>query len=75
MKYADLLKRAPIVMPAFSPNYIASVLGLPQVVVPIGQIPFESRISKRTEYLPTVGSIAGAPGKILRKTSSDMGMK
>ncbi|PQE11375.1 hypothetical protein CJF31_00001188 [Rutstroemia sp. NJR-2017a BVV2] len=64
-KYRNLPNPAPGMMPAFSPNYIASVLGLPQVVVPIGQIPFESRISKRTEYLPTVGSIAGAPGSDL----------
>ncbi|KAJ0123645.1 amidase [Diaporthe amygdali] len=61
-KYRDLPNAAPGVVPGFSPNYIASMQALPQLVIPVGQIPFKSRISDRTEYLPIVASMAGAPG-------------
>ena len=29
----------------------------------VGQLPYESRISKRREYLPVVSSLVGAPGQ------------
>ncbi|KAJ4154988.1 hypothetical protein LMH87_000258 [Akanthomyces muscarius] len=73
-KYRDLPNSAPAVVPSFSPNYIASMLGLPQIVIPIGQLKFESRISKRSEYLPVVASMAGAPGcdKMLLSLARDV---
>ncbi|KAK8059413.1 amidase signature enzyme [Apiospora saccharicola] len=61
-KYRDEPNKAPGPVGAYSWNYIASVQGLPQLVVPIGSIPYESRISKRTEQLPVVGTILGAAG-------------
>ncbi|KKA25283.1 hypothetical protein T310_0691 [Rasamsonia emersonii CBS 393.64] len=45
----------------YDEDFFASMLGLPQLVIPIGQNPYESRISGRTEYFPIVGSIA--PGE------------
>ncbi|KAK3936924.1 putative amidase [Diplogelasinospora grovesii] len=60
-KYRDTPNGLPGVVPPYSPNYVASMLGLPQIVVPIGQLPFDSRITKTTEQLPIVASIAGAP--------------
>ncbi|KAI0517462.1 putative amidase [Xylaria bambusicola] len=46
----------------FTWNYIASIQGLPQLVAPIGSIPYESRVTKATEQLPVVGTIIGAAG-------------
>ncbi|KAK3297432.1 amidase signature domain-containing protein, partial [Chaetomium fimeti] len=42
-----------------------TVLGLPQLVIPghaVGQNPYESRVSGRTEYAPIVASLAGPRG-------------
>ncbi|OTA54709.1 putative amidase [Hypoxylon sp. EC38] len=64
-KYRDVPNGPPGVVPPYSPNYIASMLKLPQVVVPIGEVPYESRITNQTEKLPIVGSIAAAPGSDL----------
>ncbi|KAH6620994.1 amidase signature domain-containing protein [Chaetomium sp. MPI-SDFR-AT-0129] len=47
---------------AYDPVDFATVLGLPQLVIPIGQNPYESRVSKRTEYAPIVASLAGPRG-------------
>lgn len=33
--------------------------------MPTGQVPFESRISGRTEYYPVIGSMVGAKGSDL----------
>ncbi|KAF3066593.1 Amidase 1 [Daldinia childiae] len=64
-KYRDDPNSAPGPIGAFTWNYIASVQGLPQLVAPIGNIHYESRISKRTEELPVVGTIIGAAGSDL----------
>ncbi|KAI0182115.1 putative amidase [Hypoxylon sp. FL1284] len=60
--YRDLPSPQPKVSAAHNLNYISSMQGLPQIVVPVGQIPFESRISKRTEHLPIAASMASASG-------------
>ena len=36
--------------------------GIPQLVVPIGQVPYESTISNHTEYLPISISLYAAAG-------------
>jgi hypothetical protein len=36
--------------------------GIPQLVVPIGQVPYESTISNKTEYLPISISLYAAAG-------------
>ncbi|KAK3933741.1 putative amidase [Diplogelasinospora grovesii] len=64
-KYRDTPNGPPGVVPAYSPSYIASMLRLPQIIVPIGQDPFHSRITQTTEQLPIVASMAGARGSDL----------
>ncbi|KAI8715835.1 hypothetical protein NCS52_01092100 [Fusarium sp. LHS14.1] len=64
-KYRDDPNNSPGPVGAFTWNYIASVQGLPQLVSPIGHIPYESRVSRRVEQLPVVGTIIGAPGSDL----------
>ncbi|KAL6849082.1 hypothetical protein ACO1O0_008612 [Amphichorda felina] len=41
---------------------LAPILGAPELVVPFAHIPYESKVSWRTEYLPVSGSVLGAPG-------------
>lgn len=79
--------RLPQVVQSFEPKYFASVLGLPQIVVPststnflsslfifrifsliwldslVAQLPYESRVSKRTEYIPVITTFAGPKGE------------
>ncbi len=41
---------------------LAPTLGAPELVVPIGQISYDSRVSGQIEYLPVTLSLMGAPG-------------
>ncbi|KAI1121395.1 putative amidase [Nemania abortiva] len=61
-KYRDDPNSPPGPVGPFTWNYIASVQGLPQFVAPIGNIPYDSRVTGATEQLPVVGSIIGAAG-------------
>ncbi|KAF7536936.1 hypothetical protein G7Z17_g12951 [Cylindrodendrum hubeiense] len=45
-----------------TPEYLASILGAPHLAVPFAQLPYESRISERTEYQPVCVSIMGSRG-------------
>ncbi|KAK4447245.1 amidase [Podospora aff. communis PSN243] len=42
--------------------FTMSMVGAPQLIVPIGQNPYHSRVSDRTEYAPIGTSIVGPPG-------------
>ncbi|KAH6617363.1 amidase signature domain-containing protein [Chaetomium tenue] len=44
------------------PGDFCTVFSLPQLVIPIGQNPYHSRVSGRTEYAPIVASLAGPQG-------------
>ncbi|KAJ5735194.1 uncharacterized protein N7483_000319 [Penicillium malachiteum] len=46
----------------FSPIYFSTIIGAPQVVVPVGQNPFESRVSGNIECAPIVVSLIGHKG-------------
>ncbi|KAI5363854.1 putative amidase [Septoria linicola] len=46
---------------AWDQLWLAPILGAPELTVPIGQVPYHSRISKTKEYLPVVASILGKP--------------
>jgi len=63
--YRDVESGPPSIVESFEPKYFGSVLGLPQIVAPIGQLPYESRVSKRKEYIPVITTIAGAQGSDL----------
>lgn len=43
-------------------NFISALSGCPELILPIGQIPYDSRVTKRSESLPVVGSFVGYPG-------------
>lgn len=48
---------------ALSPMHISSVGGLPEVVAPIGGIPYKSTLTDRIEPLPIAVSVVGALGE------------
>ncbi|KUJ13471.1 uncharacterized protein LY89DRAFT_737451 [Mollisia scopiformis] len=50
------------IQPAWHQWWISPILGAPEIVVPVGQLPYESRISNQTEYLPVTASIMSQPG-------------
>lgn len=49
-------------MEGIVPNHLYAMLGAPHIFVPFSQVPYESRINKRTEYLPVSASVMGARG-------------
>ncbi|KAI1129070.1 putative amidase [Nemania abortiva] len=61
-KYRDDTNKLPSVVGSFSVFYLPAVLQLPTLIIPIGQKPYDSRISGQKEYLPIVSSFMGAKG-------------
>ncbi|KAF4469742.1 Amidase signature domain [Fusarium albosuccineum] len=43
--------------------FLPPILGAPDLVVPIGEVPYDSRITEKTEHLPVVVNLVGAPGQ------------
>ncbi|KAK4213201.1 amidase signature domain protein [Rhypophila decipiens] len=64
--YRDEVVASPTKQSALDQLFLGPILGAPDVMVPLGDVPYESRISKRTEYLPVVVDLVGAPGSDLR---------
>ncbi|KAI9670069.1 MAG: hypothetical protein M1817_004549, partial [Caeruleum heppii] len=64
-KYRDDHNGPPSKASTLSENYLASVLQLPHLVLPIGQKPYTSRISGNLEHRPIVGSMIAAKGSDL----------
>ncbi|KAH8698244.1 amidase signature domain-containing protein [Phaeosphaeriaceae sp. PMI808] len=59
----------PVEVPFHGNGYQAITMAVliagPQVILPIGQVPYHSRITDRTEYLPVAATIAGTRGSDL----------
>ncbi|KAK0127335.1 hypothetical protein ONS96_006883 [Cadophora gregata f. sp. sojae] len=64
-KYRDDPNKLPSVVGSFSVFYLPAVLQLPLLIVPVGQKPYDSRISGQKEYMPIVSSFMGAKGSDL----------
>lgn len=43
--------------------FLSPILGAPDVVAPIGETPYHSKITKNIEYLPMVVNLVAAPGR------------
>ncbi|EWG41130.1 hypothetical protein FVEG_15234 [Fusarium verticillioides 7600] len=43
--------------------FLSPILGAPDVVIPIGEMSYYSRISNMIEYLPVVANLVAAPGR------------
>ncbi|CAD6441551.1 2b413a13-dc52-4ba4-a058-9d09563205e3 [Sclerotinia trifoliorum] len=59
-KYRDDTNKLPSIFGSFSVFYLPGVLQLPQLIIPVGQKPYNSRISGLKEYMPIVSSFMGA---------------
>ncbi|KAI0101049.1 amidase signature domain-containing protein [Nemania sp. FL0031] len=53
-------------VPGLRSPYLSAILGAPELAIPISELPYTSRISKKEEKLPIVVSLMGAPGCDLR---------
>ncbi|KAI1456282.1 amidase signature enzyme [Annulohypoxylon moriforme] len=61
--YRDTISPSPLDQSALDELFFQPILGAPDIVIPIGDIPYESRITKKTEYLPVVANVVGEPKK------------
>lgn len=61
-KYRDVYLSGPALPSAFSTSRISVLSGTPDIVIPIGEIPFQSRITTKTEYLPVTVDFMAAKG-------------
>ncbi|CAG8951778.1 hypothetical protein HYFRA_00005582 [Hymenoscyphus fraxineus] len=50
-------------VPGLRATYLSPILGAPELAVPITELPYESRITGKTEQLPMVVSLMGGPGR------------
>lgn len=46
---------------AWDQLWLAPILGAPEITVPLGHVPYFSRISRQNEWLPVVASLLGKP--------------
>ncbi|KAI0483539.1 amidase signature domain-containing protein, partial [Xylaria cf. heliscus] len=60
--YRDVVSPSPEDQSALDELFIQPILGSPDIVVPIGDVPYASRITHKVEYLPVVANVVGAPG-------------
>lgn len=58
--YRDELSQSPRWQSALDRLFLPPILGAPDITIPIGEVPYTSRITKGTEYLPFVIDIMGA---------------
>lgn len=60
--YRDVTS-TPVARPTgFDPLIVSPILGAPDIVIPIGEYGYESRVSGRKEYLPIAVNVIGLPG-------------
>ncbi|OAA56025.1 glutamyl-tRNA(Gln) amidotransferase [Cordyceps fumosorosea ARSEF 2679] len=61
-KYRDTYWTGPQAPGAFSTSRISVMAEVPDVVIPIGEIEYESRVTNHTEYLPVTVDLMAAKG-------------
>lgn len=61
--YRDHPPNKPTIQSGFDPLFLSPILGCPDLVVPIAQMRYESRISGRAEQLPICVNLLGVPGR------------
>ncbi|KAH8820212.1 amidase signature domain-containing protein [Xylogone sp. PMI_703] len=63
--YRDVPGGTPGISEPLTAMYVTTLMGMSQLVLPVAQTKYMSKVTKRTEYLPFTVSIAGAPGSDL----------
>jgi hypothetical protein len=59
--YRDELSPSPEEQSALDQLFVSPILKSPDAMVPIGEVRYQSRISNRTELLPVLVNVVGAP--------------
>ncbi|KAI0445859.1 amidase signature domain-containing protein [Xylaria telfairii] len=59
--YRDVVSSSPDEQSALDELFLSPILGAPDIVVPIGDVPYKSRITQKIEDLPVVANVVGAP--------------
>jgi hypothetical protein len=62
-KYRDSPNEAPSSSGTIGEKFISPVLHMPQLVLPFGQMPYQSRVSGRLEHRPIGSTLVGAKGE------------
>jgi Asp-tRNA(Asn)/Glu-tRNA(Gln) amidotransferase A subunit family amidase len=60
--YRDRPPEKPTVQNGFESLFLSPILGCPDLVIPIAQMDYESKVSGRTERLPICVNVLGIPG-------------
>lgn len=60
--YRDEVTQSPRSQVATDELFLSPILRSPDVVIPIGEIPYHSRITGKEEYLPVGVNVVGTPG-------------
>ncbi|KAF5622384.1 amidase signature domain protein [Fusarium tjaetaba] len=61
--YRDEKVESPENQSARDELFLSPILGAPDVVIPIGDMSYHSKISNKIEYLPVVANLVAAPGR------------
>ncbi|KAF5542031.1 amidase signature domain-containing protein [Fusarium phyllophilum] len=61
--YRDEKVKSPENQSAWDELFLSPIVGAPDVVIPIGEMPYHSKISNKIEYLPVVANLVAAPGR------------
>lgn len=65
VNYRDVLPPPTARPTGFEPMILSLVLGAPDIVVPIGEYEYDSRVSGWKEFLPVAVHVVGLPGSDL----------
>lgn len=60
--YRDEVTQSPGSQVATDELFLSPILGSPDIVIPIGEIPYDSRITGKEEFLPVGVNVVGTPG-------------
>lgn len=77
--YRDTPPPEPSIQTGFDPLYLSPILGSPDLMLPIGQIPYDSKVTGCEEVLPVCVTLVGKPGgdadliKLARSVSQSSG--
>lgn len=61
--YRDTPSPSPEEQSALDELFVSPILGAPDIAVPVGDVPYESRVTGQTEHLPVVANLVATPGK------------
>ncbi|KAK8018782.1 amidase signature enzyme [Apiospora marii] len=61
--YRDIASKSPAILEDTDQLYLPPILGSPDIVLPIGEVEYLSRITKRYEHLPVAINLVAAPGE------------